>query len=217
MSKCFVSWNCLHFSASHFLQRPHKSIHRRRTDPMVTLSSILEGIINDIRDLPNVSLSCDTQILHLEQCVVDTRIWLVLYGYMFKAHMWLLNFFFNKTSTRCMKCSSVQCFYICGTGEDLYFTLFWPDFARNLQNQKIKWKIWVEMKIRKFSFLTFVLQSKIPSENSLWDFPPCNGIREYYFVEESVCHRGVELILLSLVQLRNCLCKGFTLTVKVLY
>lgn len=51
-----------------FLQRPHKSIHRRRTDPMVTLSSILEGIINDIRDLPNVSLSYDTQILHLKQC-----------------------------------------------------------------------------------------------------------------------------------------------------
>ncbi|NXD70265.1 TAF1 factor, partial [Eolophus roseicapillus] len=36
-----------------YLNRPHKSIHRRRTDPMVTLSSILEGIINDIRDLPN--------------------------------------------------------------------------------------------------------------------------------------------------------------------
>ncbi|KAG8508204.1 Transcription initiation factor TFIID subunit 1, partial [Galemys pyrenaicus] len=33
--------------------RPHKSIHRRRTDPMVTLSSILESIINDMRDLPN--------------------------------------------------------------------------------------------------------------------------------------------------------------------
>ncbi|XP_076131395.1 transcription initiation factor TFIID subunit 1 isoform X4 [Alosa pseudoharengus] len=36
-----------------YLNRPHKSIHRRRTDPMVTLSSVLEGIINDIRDLPN--------------------------------------------------------------------------------------------------------------------------------------------------------------------
>ncbi|KAG8144716.1 hypothetical protein E2320_013173, partial [Naja naja] len=33
--------------------RPHKSIHRRRTDPMVTLSSILESIINEMRDLPN--------------------------------------------------------------------------------------------------------------------------------------------------------------------
>ncbi|KAF4794384.1 Transcription initiation factor TFIID subunit 1 [Turdus rufiventris] len=50
-----------------YLNRPHKSIHRRRTDPMVTLSSILEGIINDIRDLPNVSLSYDTQILHHKQ------------------------------------------------------------------------------------------------------------------------------------------------------
>ncbi|XP_050998691.1 LOW QUALITY PROTEIN: transcription initiation factor TFIID subunit 1-like [Acomys russatus] len=36
-----------------YLNRPHKSIHRRRTDPMVTLSCILESIINDIRDLPD--------------------------------------------------------------------------------------------------------------------------------------------------------------------
>nr|XP_015206924.1 PREDICTED: transcription initiation factor TFIID subunit 1 isoform X2 [Lepisosteus oculatus] len=36
-----------------YLNRPHKSIHRRRTDPMVTLSSVLEGIINDMRDHPN--------------------------------------------------------------------------------------------------------------------------------------------------------------------
>ncbi|XP_062392814.1 transcription initiation factor TFIID subunit 1 isoform X3 [Sardina pilchardus] len=36
-----------------YLNRPHKSIHRRRTDPMVTLSSVLEGIINDMRDLAN--------------------------------------------------------------------------------------------------------------------------------------------------------------------
>ncbi|XP_043913192.1 transcription initiation factor TFIID subunit 1 [Protopterus annectens] len=36
-----------------YLNRPHKSIHRRRTDPMVTLSSILESIINDMRDLSN--------------------------------------------------------------------------------------------------------------------------------------------------------------------
>ncbi|XP_063059950.1 transcription initiation factor TFIID subunit 1 isoform X2 [Engraulis encrasicolus] len=36
-----------------YLNRPHKSIHRRRTDPMVTLSSVLEGIINDMRDQPN--------------------------------------------------------------------------------------------------------------------------------------------------------------------
>uniref|UniRef100_A0A3B3SYK9 Transcription initiation factor TFIID subunit n=1 Tax=Paramormyrops kingsleyae TaxID=1676925 RepID=A0A3B3SYK9_9TELE len=36
-----------------YLNRPHKSIHRRRTDPMVTLSSILESIINDMRDIPN--------------------------------------------------------------------------------------------------------------------------------------------------------------------
>ncbi|XP_053555078.1 transcription initiation factor TFIID subunit 1 isoform X2 [Bombina bombina] len=36
-----------------YLNRPHKSIHRRRTDPMVTLSSVLESIINDMRDMAN--------------------------------------------------------------------------------------------------------------------------------------------------------------------
>uniref|UniRef100_A0A673BUL4 Transcription initiation factor TFIID subunit 1 n=1 Tax=Sphaeramia orbicularis TaxID=375764 RepID=A0A673BUL4_9TELE len=42
-------------SAAHcdYLNKPHKSIHRRRTDPMVTLSSVLESIINDMRDHPN--------------------------------------------------------------------------------------------------------------------------------------------------------------------
>jgi len=35
-------------------QKPHKAIHRRRTDPMVTLSSVLESVINDMRDHPNV-------------------------------------------------------------------------------------------------------------------------------------------------------------------
>ncbi|EHB13472.1 Transcription initiation factor TFIID subunit 1 [Heterocephalus glaber] len=36
-----------------YLNRPHKSIHRRQTDPTVTLSSILESVISDMRDLPN--------------------------------------------------------------------------------------------------------------------------------------------------------------------
>ncbi|KAL6098931.1 taf1 [Pungitius sinensis] len=36
-----------------YLNKPHKAIHRRRTDPMVTLSSVLESIINDMRDHPN--------------------------------------------------------------------------------------------------------------------------------------------------------------------
>ncbi|XP_064206308.1 transcription initiation factor TFIID subunit 1 isoform X4 [Anguilla rostrata] len=36
-----------------YLNRPHKSIHRRRTDPMVTLSSVLESVINDMRDHAN--------------------------------------------------------------------------------------------------------------------------------------------------------------------
>lgn len=43
-------------------QKPHKSIHRRRTDPMVTLSSVLESIINDMRDHPNVRSSRNTYI-----------------------------------------------------------------------------------------------------------------------------------------------------------
>lgn len=50
-----------HLSRFSLFQRPHKSIHRRRTDPMVTLSSVLEGIINEMRDLPNVSLSPDSR------------------------------------------------------------------------------------------------------------------------------------------------------------
>ncbi|XP_054481614.1 transcription initiation factor TFIID subunit 1 isoform X2 [Anoplopoma fimbria] len=36
-----------------YLSKPHKAIHRRRTDPMVTLSSVLESVINDMRDHPN--------------------------------------------------------------------------------------------------------------------------------------------------------------------
>uniref|UniRef100_A0A3P9HFU6 Transcription initiation factor TFIID subunit n=1 Tax=Oryzias latipes TaxID=8090 RepID=A0A3P9HFU6_ORYLA len=36
-----------------YLNKPHKAIHRRRTDPMVTLSSVLESLINDMRDHPN--------------------------------------------------------------------------------------------------------------------------------------------------------------------
>ncbi|KAJ3588964.1 hypothetical protein NHX12_009816 [Muraenolepis orangiensis] len=36
-----------------YLNRPNKSIHRRRTDPMVTLSSVLESVTNDMRDHPN--------------------------------------------------------------------------------------------------------------------------------------------------------------------
>ena len=43
-------------------QKPHKAIHRRRTDPMVTLSSVLESIINDMRDHPNVSCVRNTLI-----------------------------------------------------------------------------------------------------------------------------------------------------------
>ncbi|XP_061818203.1 transcription initiation factor TFIID subunit 1 isoform X1 [Nerophis lumbriciformis] len=42
--------NALHCD---YLIKPHKAIHRRRTDPMVTLSSVLESIINDMRDHPN--------------------------------------------------------------------------------------------------------------------------------------------------------------------
>lgn len=46
-----------------FFQKPHKAIHRRRTDPMVTLSSVLESIINDMRDHPNVGSRCEAHAL----------------------------------------------------------------------------------------------------------------------------------------------------------
>ncbi|XP_035682645.1 transcription initiation factor TFIID subunit 1-like [Branchiostoma floridae] len=36
-----------------YLKRPKKSANRRRTDPVVTLSSILENFLNEMRDLPN--------------------------------------------------------------------------------------------------------------------------------------------------------------------
>ena len=42
-----------------YLQKPdYKSANRKRTDPMVTLSVILEEVLNDMRDLP------DTQLFH---------------------------------------------------------------------------------------------------------------------------------------------------------
>lgn len=42
-----------------YLQKPdYKSANRKRTDPMVTLSVILEEVLNDLRDLP------DTQLFH---------------------------------------------------------------------------------------------------------------------------------------------------------
>uniref|UniRef100_A0A3P9QEK6 Transcription initiation factor TFIID subunit n=1 Tax=Poecilia reticulata TaxID=8081 RepID=A0A3P9QEK6_POERE len=44
---------CSSFPNSSCHQRRRDAIHRRRTDPMVTLSSVLEGIINDMRDHPN--------------------------------------------------------------------------------------------------------------------------------------------------------------------
>ncbi|XP_050296996.1 transcription initiation factor TFIID subunit 1 isoform X2 [Anthonomus grandis grandis] len=37
-----------------YLKRPSKSANRRRTDPVVVLSSILEVILNEMRDLPDV-------------------------------------------------------------------------------------------------------------------------------------------------------------------
>ncbi|CAG2164848.1 unnamed protein product [Oppiella nova] len=43
-----------------YLQKPdYKSANRRRTDPLVTLSGILEEVLNEMRDLP------DTQLFHL--------------------------------------------------------------------------------------------------------------------------------------------------------
>ncbi|XP_066256544.1 transcription initiation factor TFIID subunit 1 [Euwallacea similis] len=37
-----------------YLKRPNKSANRRRTDPVVVLSSILEAILNEMRDMPDV-------------------------------------------------------------------------------------------------------------------------------------------------------------------
>jgi hypothetical protein len=39
------------------LQKPKQTSNRRRTDPLVTLSTIFEHILNEMRDLPNVN-SC---------------------------------------------------------------------------------------------------------------------------------------------------------------
>ena len=38
------------------LQKPRQSSHRRRADPVVTMSSIFEQVLNEMRDMPNVSL-----------------------------------------------------------------------------------------------------------------------------------------------------------------
>ena len=45
-------------STSHcdYLKKPTKLANRRRADPVVTLSSILETILNEMRDMPNVQL-----------------------------------------------------------------------------------------------------------------------------------------------------------------
>ncbi|XP_064636542.1 transcription initiation factor TFIID subunit 1-like isoform X2 [Lineus longissimus] len=37
-----------------YLKRPHKQSNRRRTDPQVTLSSVFESILNEMRDLPDI-------------------------------------------------------------------------------------------------------------------------------------------------------------------
>lgn len=38
-----------------YLKKPTKQANRRRADPVVSLSTILEGILNEMRDLPNVA------------------------------------------------------------------------------------------------------------------------------------------------------------------
>ena len=46
-------------------QKPNKSSNRRRTDPVVTLSTIFESILNEMRDLPNMNVrSCFIAILY---------------------------------------------------------------------------------------------------------------------------------------------------------
>lgn len=49
-----------------YLKKPHKSANRRRTDPVVTLSSIFESILNEMRDLPDVSTSLTSIPRHWE-------------------------------------------------------------------------------------------------------------------------------------------------------
>lgn len=39
------------------LQKPKQTSNRRRTDPLVTLSTIFENILNEMRDQPNVSIT----------------------------------------------------------------------------------------------------------------------------------------------------------------
>lgn len=38
-----------------YLKKPNKLVNRQRTDPVVALSIILESILNEMRDLPEVS------------------------------------------------------------------------------------------------------------------------------------------------------------------
>ena len=40
-----------------YLRKPSRIAHRRRADPMVTLSTIFENIINDMRDMPGHDVS----------------------------------------------------------------------------------------------------------------------------------------------------------------
>jgi len=43
-------------TSADYLKKPTKVAHRRRADPMVTLSTILETILNEMREMPNVQL-----------------------------------------------------------------------------------------------------------------------------------------------------------------
>jgi len=39
-----------------YLKRHQKAVNRRRTDPVIVMSTILESILNEMRDLPDVQL-----------------------------------------------------------------------------------------------------------------------------------------------------------------
>ncbi|KAK2177894.1 hypothetical protein NP493_573g01008 [Ridgeia piscesae] len=39
-----------------YLKKPHKSSNRRRTDPVVSMSSIFENLLNELREIPNVCI-----------------------------------------------------------------------------------------------------------------------------------------------------------------
>ena len=59
----FGDWTCksvllecgLYSNDCYEFQRPKQTSNRRRTDPVITMSTIYEHILNEMREMPNVS------------------------------------------------------------------------------------------------------------------------------------------------------------------